>query len=257
MEKLRVTVWNEFEDEFRHPDILDLYPGGIHEHIASFLQQEGDMEVRTATFKDEVDFGIPDEVIDQTDVLILYSHMLQEMVSDERVDKVIKRVVNEGMGLVVLHSGLWMKLTQRLVGPGVYNGYREIAERERVWVVNQAHPIAQGLPVYFDFPHSEMYGEPATFPQPDELVFLSWYQGGEAARSGMTWRRGAGKIFYFSPGHARYDTMHSEFYKKVVVNGVRWAAPAFAVEQINRSAKHPVIEPIQPGGGMLSQEGEQ
>lgn len=249
--KIRVTVWNEFEDEIRHPDILELYPGGVHEHIASFLREENDIIVRTSTFKDEVDFGIPDEVIDQTDVLIVYSHMLQNMVSDERVKKVIDRVVNEGMGLIVLHSALWMNLTQRLVGPGGYNGYREIRERERVWVINQGHPIAKDLPIYFDFPHSEMYGEPATFPEPDELIFLSWYQGGEAARSGMTWRRGAGRIFYFSPGHARYNTMHSEYYKKVVVNGVRWAVPAFAVTPLNRGAKCPVIEPIAPGGGMI------
>lgn len=242
--KIRVTVWNEFEDEFRHPDILELYPGGIHEHIASFLRKQEDMEVRTATFKDLVDFGIPDEVIDSTDVLILYSHMLQEMVSDERVQKVIDRVVNEGMGLVILHSGLWMKLTQRLVGPGVYNGYREIRERERVWVVDQGHPIAEGLPTYFEFSESEVYGEPATFPPPDELIFLSWYQGGEASRSGMTWRRGAGKIFYFSPGHARYNTLHSECYQKVVINGVRWAAPRFAIEAIDRRGKRPLIEQI-------------
>lgn len=249
--KIRVTVWNEFEDEFRHPDILELYPGGIHEHIASFLREEADMTVRTATFKDEVDFGIPDEVLDQTDVLILYSHMLQNMVSDERVDKVINRVVNEGMGLIVLHSGLWMKLTQRLIGPGGYNGYREIRERERVWVVDRGHPIAEGLPEYFDFPHAEVYAEPATFPVPDELIFLSWYQGGEAARSGMTWRRGAGKIFYFSPGHARYNTMHFDCYKKVVVNAVRWAVPAVEMAPLHGTGKRPAIEPIAPGGGML------
>ncbi len=249
--KIRVTVWNEFEDEIRKPDILELYPGGVHEHIASFLRKEEDMEVRTATFKDEIAFGIPDEVIDRTDVLILYSHMLQDMVSDERVQKVIDRVVNEGMGLIVLHSGLWNKLTQRLIGPGGYNGYREIRERERVWVVDQGHPIAKDLPIYFDFAHSEMYGEPATFPAPDELIFLSWYQGGEAARSGMTWRRGAGKIFYFSPGHARYDVMHSEYYQRVVINAVRWVAPTQKIEQINRSAKLPAIEPIEPGGGFI------
>lgn len=249
--KIRVTVWNEFEDEFRHPDILELYPGGVHEYIASFLRKQEDMEVRTATFKDEADFGIPDAVIDNTDVLILYSHMLQEMVSDERVQKVIDRVVNEGMGMVILHSGLWMKLTQRLVGPGVYNGYREIRERERVWVVDQGHPIAEGLPTYFDFPNSEVYGEPASFPPPDELIFLSWYQGGEASRSGMTWRRGAGKIFYFSPGHARYNTMHSEYYQRVVINAVRWAAPRFPIPALDRRAKRPIIEPIEPGGGMI------
>lgn len=247
---IRVTVWNEFFDEKRHPEILTLYPGGVHEYVASFLREQEDMEVRATTFEDE-EFGVPDEVIDNTDVLVLYSHMKQDMVSDERVEKIISRVVNEGMGLVVLHSGLWMKLVQRLVGPGGYDRYREIEERERIWVVNPGHPIAQGLPMHFDFPHSEVYGEPASFPEPDELIFLSWYQGGEAARAGMTWRRGAGNIFYFSPGHATYNTMQSECFHKVVVNGVRWAAPSFAVPRINRKGVREAIEPIAPGGGYV------
>lgn len=241
---IRVTVWNEFEDEKRHSIIMKLYPGGIHEYIASFLRMERDITVNTATFHDEENFGIPDEVLDQTDVLIVYSHMLQNLVSDERVQKVIDRVTREGMGIVFLHSALWMNLMQRLVGPGSYNGYREIGECERIWVVNQGHPIASGLPAYFEFPQSEMYSEPASFPEPDELVFLSWYQGGEAARSGMTWRRGAGKIFYFSPGHARYNVMQSEHYQKVIINAVRWAVPPLAAPLADRGGNSPGIEPI-------------
>ncbi|MDL2233734.1 hypothetical protein LJC63_09200 [Ruminococcaceae bacterium OttesenSCG-928-L11] len=96
-----------------------------------------------------------------------------------------------------------------------------------------------------------MYGEPADFPDPDELVFLSWYQGGEAARSGMTWRRGAGRVFYFSPGHAWYDIMQYKEYHTVVKNAVRWAAPPVQAPQQERGARAPVIEPIEPGGGMI------
>ncbi len=244
---INVTVWNEFEDEKRHPIVMELYPGGIHEYIASFLREEKDMTVRTATFHDEKDFGIPDEVLEQTDVLIVYSHMLQELVSGERVQKVIDRVTQDGMGIIFLHSALWMNLMQRLVGPGSYNGYREIGERERIWVVNQGHPIAAGLPAYFDIPQTEMYGEPASFPEPDELVFLSWYQGGEAARSGMTWRRGKGKVFYFSPGHARYTVMQSEHYQRVIINAVRWAVPPLAPPPADRGAHAPALEQIGEG----------
>ena len=45
-----------------------------------------------------------------------------------------------------------------------------------------------------------MYGEPFAVPEPMETVFVSWYEGGEVFRSGLTYQRGAGKIFYFSPG---------------------------------------------------------
>ena len=79
--------------------------------------------------------------------------------------------------------------------------WREVGERERLWVIERSHPIAAGLDEYFELPATEMYGERFDIPQPDELVFVSWFQGGEVFRSGCCWRRGHGKVFYFRPGH--------------------------------------------------------
>lgn len=255
-EKIRVTIWNEFVDEFRHPEVFDMYPGGIHEYIASYLREQGDLEVRTATFQEEA-FGIPDEVLDNTDVLIVYSHMKQGIVSEDRIQKLTDRVVNEGMGLIVLHSGLWLNAVKRILGPCNYNGYREIGERERVWVVNPTHPIAEGLPDHFEFAHAEVYPEPAAFPEPEDLIFLSWYQGGEAARSGLTWRRGLGKIFYFSPGHATFDTLLSPYYKQVVINAIHWAVPKFKPLASSRGPKCSPIEPMEQVGGIVENEEEE
>ena len=42
-----------------------------------------------------------------------------------------------------------------------------------------------------------MYGEHFNIPQPDEQVFISWFEGGEVFRSGCCWHRGKGKVFYF------------------------------------------------------------
>ena len=53
-----------------------------------------------------------------------------------------------------------------------------------------------------------MYGEPFLVPEPLETVLISWFEGGEVFRSGMTWQRGAGRIFYFRPGHETYPTYH-------------------------------------------------
>lgn len=250
--KIRVTVWNEFVDEYRHPELFDVYPDGIHGYIASYLKDQEDFEVRTATFKDDEFFGIPDEVIDNTDVLVVYSHMTQNIVSEERIQKLVKRVTVEGMGLVVLHSGLWLNAVQRILGPCGYSGYREIGERERIWVTNPTHPIAEGLPDYFEFGEAEVYPEPATFPEPEDLLFISWYQGGEAARSGLTWKRGRGKIFYFSPGHATFDCLRSPYYHKVVVNAIRWAVQKFKPAPSSRGARCEAIEPIDKVGGVIS-----
>ena len=74
-------------------------------------------------------------------------------------------------------------------------------EKERLWICNPAHPIVQGIDApYFELEHTEMYGEPFGIPTPDEQIFISWFEGGEVFRSGATWKRGNGKIFYFRPG---------------------------------------------------------
>ncbi|MCI8623421.1 MAG: trehalose utilization protein ThuA [Provencibacterium sp.] len=245
---IRVTVWNEFYDDPRHPAIQELYPGGVQEYLASVLREEPDMAVTARHFYEDDACGLSDEVLDSTDVLLVYGHILRDNVPEDRVKKLIERVVKEGMGVIFLHSALWMNLFQRLVGPGAYCGYRELGERERVWVVNRNHPIAAGLPSSFVIPHTEVYSEPAGFPDPDELVFISWYQGGEAARSGMVWRRGAGRIFYFSPGHAWYNAMQIPEYHTVIKNAVRWAVPPSSPPPLNRSAELTPLEDIVLAG---------
>ena len=83
----------------------------------------------------------------------------------------------------------------------------------------------QGLPAYFEIPHEEMYGEPFNIPEPEETIFVSWFQGGEVFRSGCCWRRGNGKIFYFRPGHDSFPTYYQPEVQLVIKNGIRWAAP--------------------------------
>ena len=87
------------------------------------------------------------------------------------------------------------------------------------------HPIVEGLNEYFDIPHEEMYGELFDIPAPDELIMISWFEGGEVFRSGCTWKRGKGKVFYFRPGHETFPTYHHAQVQKVISNGVKWCAP--------------------------------
>ena len=241
--KIRVTVWNENLDEHRHPETLKRYPGGLHCYIPEYLNREPDIVARGVTFQDE-DFGVPDSVLDDTDVMVLYSHMAQDMVSDERAEAVVDRVANRGMGLILLHSAISMKAVRRLLGPGGFTGYREVGEKERVWVTKPAHPIAEGLPPYFEFPQSEVYLEPGSLAREDDLIFISWYQGGAAARTGMTWQHGDGKIFWFSPGHLTFDIMNTDIHKKIILNAIRWAAPKFRIEYSRRTGDTPALEPL-------------
>ena len=130
-----------------------------------------------------------------------------------------------------------------------------------MWVLNRNHPIAAGLPPFFEVEFEEMYGEPFSVPEPLETVFISWFEGGEVFRSGLTYQRGAGRIFYFRPGHEAYPTYHDATVRKVLANAVRWAynpAPAWVgvVDAPNTPPdKAPV--PIEVKGPRLHQDGEE
>ncbi|HOP80047.1 MAG TPA: ThuA domain-containing protein, partial [Armatimonadota bacterium] len=161
-----------------------------------------------------------------TDVLTWWGHIAHNEVSDEIVDRVHKRVVNGGMGFIALHSAHMAKPFRKLMGTTCMLKWREAGEKERLWLIDRAHPIVEGLPDYFELPQTEMYGEPFDVPQPDNLIFISWFAGGEVFRSGCCWHRGRGKIFYFRPGHESFPIYYNETVMKVITNGIRWAAPS-------------------------------
>ena len=220
---IRVTVWNEYRHEKQHKHIADVYPNGIHEAIAEYLREQSGLTVKTATL-DEPEHGLTPDVLDNTDVLIWWGHMAHGDVQDDIVDRVYQRVLN-GMGLVVLHSGHFSKIFKRLMGTSCDLKWREANEKERLWVVSPGHPIVEGIGQYIELDHEEMYGEHFDIPEPDTLVFVSWFEGGEVFRSGCCYQRGAGKIFYFRPGHEIHPTYYNAEIRRVIGNGVRWAAP--------------------------------
>jgi trehalose utilization protein len=219
----RITIWNEFRHEKISPEIGALYPDGLHGQIAKSLRGSN-LKVQTATL-DEPEHGLTEEVLDNTDVLVWWGHMAHREVKDEIVDRVYKRIMG-GMGLVALHSAHMSRIFMKLMGTSCDLKWREIGEKERLWVINPAHPIANGLGEYFELEHEEMYGEFFDIPTPDELVFMSWFQGGEVFRSGCCFYRGQGKIFYFRPGHESLPTYYDANVLKVIYNGVLWAAPS-------------------------------
>lgn len=220
---IRVTLWNEFVHERQNPEVARIYPHGIHSLLAQALAVHEDFVIRTAILE-EPDHGLSEAVLEDTDVLVWWGHAAHEAVRDDIVTRVQHRVL-AGMGLIVLHSGHWSKLFKRLMGTSCALCWREAGERERVWVVNPGHPIATGVGPCIELEQSEMYGEPFGIPTPNELVFVSWFQGGEVFRSGATWTRGSGRVFYFSPGHEVYPIYHQPQVQRVIANGIRWARP--------------------------------
>jgi trehalose utilization protein len=220
---IRVTVWNEYRHERESYAIRQVYPDGIHVAIADGLQDQPGFVVRTVTL-DQDQNGLPDEILEATDVLLWWGHKAHPEVLDDTVDRVQRRIL-DGMGLIALHSGHHSKIFKRMMGTTCNLKWRESSDKERIWIVSPSHPIASGVPEYFEVEREEMYGEHFDIPDPDELVMISWFTGGEVFRSGCCYHRGRGKIFYFRPGHESYPTYYNSNVRQVIANAVRWAAP--------------------------------
>ncbi len=231
---LNVLVWNENRHEKIDEKVRSLYPGGIHGAIAGFLKDEK-YRVSTATL-DDPEHGLTDEVINGTDVLIWWGHLAHGEVADSIVEKVKQRVL-DGMGLIVLHSGHFSKVFKALMGTSCDLKWREAGEKERIWIVDPGHPITAGLGEYIELEQEEMYGEHFDIPAPDELVMVSWFEGGEIFRSGCTYKRGKGKVFYFRPGHETYPTYYHKDIQQVIKNAVEWAKPANLPTPVYGNAK--------------------
>ncbi|MCA9246477.1 MAG: ThuA domain-containing protein [Planctomycetales bacterium] len=244
---LRVTIWNEFIHEKTNEDVKRIYPNGIHVALAESLEQHfGDrVRLRTATL-DETDHGLTEDVLQDTDVLLWWGHAAHDRVSDAIVTRVQQRVLR-GMGFIALHSAHASKIFQRLMGTGCMLRWREAGERERLWIIDPTHPIAEGIDgEFFELPKAEMYGEFFDIPAPDELVFISWFEGGEVFRSGCTFRRGRGKIFYFRPGHETYPIYFDANVRRVIANAVHWARPGGACYHGDGREITNSLSPIRP-----------
>lgn len=246
MAKIRVTIWNENVHETADSAfgayIRTFYPNGIHNALKEELASD-DLEI-TAVSLDMPNQGITDELLANTDVLVWWGHCAHAKVEDALVEKIHTRIL-EGMGLIVLHSGHYSKIFRRLTGTSNSLRWRECGEKELVWVVDKQHPITRDVPDYVEVPNTEMYGEPFGIPNDAHVVFISWYEGGNVFRSGFTLTRGAGKIFYFSPGHETFPIYHNPGIVKIIGNAVRWANPELPPQQTTCWNRDPAPETVR------------
>jgi len=233
---IRVTVWSEnFHEAVRkQANVLAHYPEGIHGYIASFLKDEFEVTIATQ-FRDDgtlkEDSGVTQELLDNTDVMLWWAHGGHQQVTDETAQMVAESV-RKGMGIIFLHSSHLAKPFRFLVGTSCTLHWRENGDWERLWVVNPSHPIAQGIDEYVRIPHEEVYAEPFGIPEPDQLVFIGNYEGGEVFRSGCCWHRENGKVFYFQPGHETYPTYYIPGVQQIIKNAIRWAYSPYRVSEI-------------------------
>jgi trehalose utilization protein len=257
---IRTLIWHEHRHEKSNKLVASLYPEGMHGALKKAYAGDKDFKVDHALLDDDAEHGLSQKRLNETDVLLWWGHAAHGDVKDEIVERVAKRVW-EGMGLIVLHSGHFSKIFKRLMGTPCALTWREAGEKERLWVINPGHPIATGLPNYVEIEHEEMYGEPFSIPEPMETVFISHFDGGEVFRSGVTYQRGAGKIFYFRPGHEAYPTYHNPVVLGIIRNATKWAYnPAKSWTGIHDAPNVPHDKapiPVEVKGPRLHKDGEQ
>jgi len=240
---IKVTVWNEYTDDQKTAEVASVYPEGLHKTIAGFLNRDGEISAGVSIITDP-EQGLSEQVLDNTDVLIWWGHRHHDEVQDHLVKRVVDRV-QRGMGIIFLHSAHKSKPFMSLMGTTGYLGWREAAEKSRVWTVSPTHPIARGVAGQFLLEHEEMYTEPFGIPEPDATVFISWFEGGNVFRSGVTFHREYGKVFYFQPGHETYRTYHNPQVQRIITNAVKWAKPEIRADSRNC----PEMDPLEKIGG--------
>jgi trehalose utilization protein len=244
---IKVTVWNEYMEEQKRPAVAEIYPQGLHQTIAEFLNQDPGITAGVSVITDP-EQGLAESLLDNTDVLIWWGHVHHNDIQDNLVKRVTS-YVQRGMGIIFLHSAHKSKPFMSLLGTTGYLGWREAEEKSRVWTAAPTHPIAEGLPQQFLVEHEEMYTEPFGIPEPETTVFISWFEGGNVFRSGVTFQREYGKIFYFQPGHETYPTYHNPHVQRVLLNAVKWAAPVIKVD----SLICPRLETLEKIGGIRNE----
>jgi trehalose utilization protein len=220
--KRRVVAWSEGSAP------KNVYPKDINTAVAEGLKPLKDWEVVTASLSDPGQ-GVPDESLKRTDVLIWWGHVRHNDVKDDLVDRIVRRVKEDGMGFIALHSSHFSKALKKLLGtPCSFSAY--VADGSSVDVIVKAkdHPIAKGIKD-FTLQHTERYSEPFRVPKPEVVVFDGIYHRPdgttEESRQGLVWTVGKGKVFYFQPGHETYPHFFDETVRQILRNAVVWAAP--------------------------------
>ena len=215
---IRVVIWNEFYHERKDKAVMKQYPHGIHEQLAQSLRQSPNLTIQCA-WMDQPENGLPASILNSTDVLVWWSHLKNDAVDDSVADRIVQRI-QAGMGAIFLHSSHLSKPFKRILGTSGDHPWRNKGEVEKIWNISPHHPITKGLPPMFELPKEEMYGEPFDVPPPQEFVCLSGFKDGSVFRSGLTWHRGQGRVFYFRPGHESYPTYHNPYILQILANDI-------------------------------------
>jgi hypothetical protein len=107
---VRILVWDEQQPEQKQA-YGDKFLG---ETIAASLQTRPGLSVKSASLRDPQQ-GLSPEILDQTDVLVVWSHIRVREQDDVIMESIVQRVMKGQLSLIALHSAHWHKVFVRLM----------------------------------------------------------------------------------------------------------------------------------------------
>ncbi|MEI7900482.1 MAG: ThuA domain-containing protein [bacterium] len=223
--KKTVVVWSEGTAP------KNVYSNDINTAIAEGLRASEEMkgwDVVVASLSDP-DQGLPDALLAKADVLVWWGHKKHGEVKDELVNKIEKRVKEEGMGFIALHSAHFAKPNKRLMGtPCSFAAYVGDNKETVVKVAMPDHLIAKGVAKEFTVANDERYSDPYAVPSTDAVPFvgIQVHKDGvkEDAKMGFCWNVGKARYFYLQLGHETNPIYFQPEIRKIMANAVIWAA---------------------------------
>jgi trehalose utilization protein len=223
--KKTVVVWSEGTAP------KNLYPNDINGAIAEGLKASDQMknwDVVVANLSD-LEQGLSDALLAKADVLVWWGHKKHGEVKDELVNKIEKRVKEEGMGFIALHSAHFAKPNKRLMGTACsFSAYKCDITETVVKVAMPDHPIAKGVKAEFAVANDERYSDPYVVPPTEQIPFtgVQVHKNGtrEEAKLGYCWNVGKARYFYLQLGHETNPIYFDAEIRKIMANAVRWAA---------------------------------
>lgn len=99
--KIRVLVWDERSDAQKEG-----YDNFLGNCIADHLKKNPAFSVSSVGL-DDADQGIPDKILDNTDVLIWWGHIRHDEITTEKGKNIVNRIASGSLSLIALHSAHW------------------------------------------------------------------------------------------------------------------------------------------------------
>ncbi len=223
--KKTVVVWSEGTAP------KNVYSNDINTAIAEGLRASKEMkdwDVVVASINDP-DQGLPDALLAKTDVLVWWGHKKHGDVKDELVNKIEKRVKEEGMGFIALHSAHFAKPNKQLLGTAcTFSAYVCDNKETVIKVTDPLNPITKGVAKEFTIENEERYSDPYGAPATDLKPFMGTHVHKDGSKEesvqGYCLTVGKGKYFYFQAGHETNPIYFNPEIRKIMANAVIWAA---------------------------------